>query len=438
MRFRGGQADRDMLFAGTAAFARLCRRIKQSHFTRKRKMPLVPLVCSILHRKGMTLAMDLKEFLDRFRPGEQISKPGYLRQREKLSPEAIRALYQYHNAGIYRDEDMPTSNGHLVLAADGSTLNVPTTPDTLRLYGTSAAKGAKPQAALGLSALYDVLGKVILDVTINRGRFDEREQARSHLSKLPDLIGPRKSIVLLDRGYPGLLDFLMWMESGQKFVVRLSNCCKRERAAMTSADEVVDVVLDRNRINNYKGDQQAFEALSAAGHITLRLVNIAMGDNTATVATNLGAEEFDAAAIAELYHMRWGIETAFDMLKNNLQAENFTGTKPVLIEQDIYACVYLCNLAQDMIADAEAMNAASGKRPGKHPMAVNRAFAVGVLKADLIEALLAQDEAKRQQMWQSMVEEVRANVLPVRPGRHYERHKGNLSGKYHNNRKRSF
>ena len=33
--------------------------------------------------------------------------------------------------------------------------------------------------------------------------------------------------------------------------------------------------------------------------------------------------------------MRWGIETAYETLKSRLQLENFTGTKPILLLQDI-------------------------------------------------------------------------------------------------------
>ena len=51
--------------------------------------------------------------------------------------------------------------------------------------------------------------------------------------------------------------------------------------------------------------------------------------------------------------MRWGIETAYETLKSRLQLENFTGTKPILLLQDIYSTIYLSNLVEDIILDAE-------------------------------------------------------------------------------------
>ena len=42
------------------------------------------------------------------------------------------------------------------------------------------------------------------------------------------------------------------------------------------------------------------------------------------------------------------------MVKNQVKIENGTETKPVLLEEDIFACMYLCTIVQDMIADAQA------------------------------------------------------------------------------------
>ncbi len=69
--------------------------------------------------------------------------------------------------------------------------------------------------------------------------------------------------------------------------------------------------------------------------------------------TNLPTETFNSQQIAELYHMRRGIETAYETLKDRLQMENFTGTKPTLLLQDIYSTIYVSNLAEDIIRDAQ-------------------------------------------------------------------------------------
>ena len=37
---------------------------------------------------------------------------------------------------------------HLILAADGSDINIPTTTETLKLYGSASRKNTKPQAQI--------------------------------------------------------------------------------------------------------------------------------------------------------------------------------------------------------------------------------------------------------------------------------------------------
>ena len=90
------------------------------------------------------------------------------------------------------------------------------------------------------------------------------------------------------------------------------------------------------------------------GEISLRMVKILLENGSLEVlATNLPQTEFHTEEIKELYHMRWGIETAYETLKSRLQLGNFTGTKPILLLQDIYSTIYLSNLAEDIILDTE-------------------------------------------------------------------------------------
>jgi IS4 transposase len=60
------------------------------------------------------------------------------------------------------------------------------------------------------------------------------------------------------------------------------------------------------------------------------------GEAPERLVTTIGAGELAAGELAEVYHMRWGVETCFEFMKDRLQMENFTGTSPRLIEQDVY------------------------------------------------------------------------------------------------------
>ena len=98
-------------------------------------MPLEDLIYSMLNRKGLTLQLELRNYMKTTHPGVEISKPGYLKQRMKLNPEAIKYLYQNHNKNFYLDPEITPYlyKEHLVFEADGSDIN-PSLPLTTRFY----------------------------------------------------------------------------------------------------------------------------------------------------------------------------------------------------------------------------------------------------------------------------------------------------------------
>ena len=117
--------------------------------------------------------------------------------------------------------------------------------------------------------------------------------------------------------------------------------------------------------------------------------------------------------------MRWGIETTYETLKDRLQIENFTGTKPILL-QDIYSTIYISNLAEDIIRDAEA-ELDEKEKQRKHKMMINRTVSIGILKKDLIYILLERDAQKQDKLFQQIYEDISKNLVPIRPDCHYHR-----------------
>ncbi|WP_344972085.1 transposase, partial [Anaerocolumna aminovalerica] len=63
-----------------------------------------------------------------------------------------------------------------------------------------------------------------------------------------------------------------------------------------------------------------------------------------TIATNIFSTDFTEEDFKELYFLRWGIETKYKEIKSTLKIENFTGDKPVCVEQDFYANMLISNI----------------------------------------------------------------------------------------------
>lgn len=279
---------------------------------------------------------------------------------------------------------------------------------------------------------------MILESDCNRVKFDEMRLAEQQLERIPETIGEKQPfLVVMDRGYPSTPSFIHMTDKGIRFLVRLkSSDYKKEQQSLKEADSIINIKLDKSRIRHYEGTIDG-ERMKELGEISLRMVKVELENGTIEVlATNL-PEEFTTDEIKELYHLRWGIETAYETLKSRLQIENFTGTKAILLEQDIYSTIYVSNLAEDIIRDAEAE--LDGEEKGKkHRMAINQTISIGILKNDLIYILLEKDAQKQDRLFERIYEDISKNLVPIRPERHYKRTKGQLAGKYSNTHKRAY
>ena len=266
--------------------------------------------------------MDIRRFFRFLKPNsvEGISVPGYLKQRLKLNPRAFLALSEFHTRNFYTDEqDLIKYKGYFVFAVDGSKVNVPNTEENHALYGGQKNQFGQ-QCQVGVSCLYDVFNKMILDCTVSPYKFSEREQFEIHVDKITSIIGEHKFLVVLDRGYPSSKLFIDSLEQNRKFVVRLSSSdFRREQMSMISDDEDVEIVFSQERVNYYRGTAFA-QRLRAKGSISLRFVKVRLPNDVIEVlATNLSRDEFEINDLKDIYGARWGIETAYDILKNKSQ-----------------------------------------------------------------------------------------------------------------------
>ena len=156
----------------------------------------------------------------------EISKPGYLKQRMKLNPLAFYELYRHHNRNFYAEPGFSAFHGYLVLAADGSGINIPTTRETLEEFGTSSRKGTKPQASIGLGCLYDVMNRMILESDCCKCKFDEMRLAEEQIDRIPETIGTSQPfLVIMDRGIP--VHCSIYSDDGERHLVSCTSEVQR-------------------------------------------------------------------------------------------------------------------------------------------------------------------------------------------------------------------
>jgi hypothetical protein len=88
--------------------------------------------------------------------------------------------------------------------------------------------------------------------------------------------------------------------------------------------------------------------------IVFRLIRVRLASGSeAILATSLlDTEVYPAADFSALYHVRWGIEEAFKVLKHRLRVERFTGESPEAIRQDFHAQIFTATLAEALAYSA--------------------------------------------------------------------------------------
>lgn len=410
-----------------------------SNFTRKRNMTLIDLTHTIISRKGISTKMDIRNYYKTKGNDKTISNAGYHKQRMKLNPEALILLNDNHVKEFYDMEpNLKKYKDHYVIAIDGSKVSLPTTDELLEMFGGNKNQN-KTVAMLGLSAVYDVLNQMIFEGTIDRYSFNERTAAMNHLTSLKEFLGDSKKIILFDRGYPSMEFLLSLIDNSDKFVVRLaSNHYKREKNSMKSKDEWKEICFTKDRINPYRNTAFA-DKLKELKSMNLRFVEIESSNkNSDYLLTNLSSEEFSYEEINELYRMRWGIETVFDVLKNKVNMVNFTGKKPRIIKQDIYVSIYICNLIHDIAHVTQSELEAQDTSNNKYKMKINKNLAIGILKEDILHILITDNIEVRKKLFNKIYEDIKRNLIPIRKGRSYKREKKYTSYKNPINMKRSY
>jgi hypothetical protein len=132
---------------------------------------------------------------------------------------------------------------------------------------------------------------------------------------------------------------------------------------------------------------------------------------------------------------RWEIESNYDVLKNILEIENFTGKSVLSVRQDFYATV-LTNNIQGLIQWElqEEIEVDNRSKARKYQYQLNQNVSIGLLKDTLITLIL--EGGDLQSFYSSLKRQMKRNVVPIRPGRRFSRKRKNHQ-KYTMNKRRA-
>lgn len=122
----------------------------------------------------------------------------------------------------------------------------------------------------------------------------------------------------------------------------------------------------------------------------LRVIKIELSNNiTEILVTNIFDESIKYDEFKELYFLRWGVESKYKELKSSIQIEEFSGTKPISIEQDFFVSIYLSMVVALIKDEANAAIADEIKDKNLKSMyQANRNFILGQVFNRIINLLV--------------------------------------------------
>lgn len=391
-------------------------RMKQSDFTRNRKMNFPDLTVFIMSSTKKSLQSALFAFNSRFKfENGTYTKQAFSKARKKINPSAFLVLFKESVKMFYKDGDFKHFRGYRVTAIDGTKYNLPNSEEMKEVYGVQGSTNEQPQALS--SCLYDVLNGIIIDALIQPYNANERTLAKLHLKEL-DRIKTSKELLLMDRGYPSADLIKSIDELGFKYVMR---CSKQFIKSMKIKGN--DCVINHKFANSITAKFRVVKIILENG-------------NEEILITNIFSKGFTKQDFAEIYHMRWGIEEKYDDLKNKLEIENFSGNSNIAVLQEFYSTMFLNNIASIMAFDCEEEIVEHCKDKNlKYQYKANISLTISILKFSLIEMYLQKSQKKRDEILDNIYHQLLSAVTPIRPGRAYDRNKKHKAQKYPQNRR---
>jgi hypothetical protein len=431
------------------SFKEQCRK-KKKYFTRKRTLTFPVLVVFLLNMLTKTLQVELDRFFKVLKgplSPVKVSKQAFSQARKKLSEQTFILLNERLVEEFYSDNTYRTWKGYRLIGIDGSTAQLPESEEIRQEFGGASNQYGDVMALAKISVAYDVENELGIDAIMAPYRSGERDLALQHLDAIVGFDhrtagrrGHESDLFLFDMGYPALYFIALFILAGKDVVIRTSDAFLKEvQEAIHSdvADQIIRIPIQTPSRPLPPKLKALKPELDPAWVISLRVLTIYLEDGTAEylLTTLLDAKQFAYEGFQGLYAKRWGSETNYDAVKNILEIENFTGKSVLSVRQDFYATV-LTNNIQGLIQwelqdEIEGDNQSKAR---KYQYQLNKNVSIGLLKDTLITLLM--EGGDLQAFYRSVKQQMKRNIVPIRPHRRFPR-KRKHHQKYPMNKRRA-
>lgn len=322
-------------------------------FTRTRKLSFSDMVMMVISLECGSIRSELLKYFS-YSPDTATSS-AFVQQRGKIKPEAFKSLFQSFSAGL----PSKTYKGYHFFAVDGSEIQIPLErADEEYSYFRNARQ--RDYFQIHLSAVYDLINERY-SAAYTEPRKGHDERAAFH-KIMENQAFPSKSLFIFDRGYEGYPLMAHILSMGQFFVIRAKDNHTGgilKGISLPQEDEY-DFSFNKICVARWRVKHDETPELYHRAHcsntpyflnasvreyqLAFRIVRFRLNNGSyECLLTNLPKDEFDLAALKDVYRMRWGIETSFRYLKHTIGLLYFHSKKIESIEQEIWARLILYN-----------------------------------------------------------------------------------------------
>lgn len=400
-------------------------KMNKKDFTRNRKLPFSKVLLTVVRKSVKSIQNILNEtqkhlsvLLDE--DLETISKSAYSQARDKLNYTAFEELANDASDMMYRDYDYKTYKGFRLLAIDGSMITLPFNADIKKEFCTTNVINqykdkSKAIVQARVSVLYDVLNNISVDAVITNSKIGEIVIAKdNHFKKLQ-----KNDLIIADRAYPSYELFTtITTQYNADFLIRMKKTLYKDIQFLFDKNSLVKDTIITLKPTTKKLNQEMIEQ-NLPLEIKVRFVQVILDDGEVEV---VGTSVLDNNILKtddfkELYFKRWGIETFYEIIKNRLSLENFTGLSALAIKQDFYATIFISNL--ETLVTFNTNEKLSSKINTKFKQKINKSISFNTVKNYCFELFYSNKDIEI--IFEEMSKLFLTNTIPIRPNRKYER-----------------
>ena len=158
----------------------------------------------ILNNKGKTLTLELNDYMKK-EGKETITKQAFSKQRQNINPEIFKTLNSEYVKMIYEEREINRYKGYIVVAIDGSIIEIPNSLELKDYYGLQEGqKGSVGRVRGRALGVYDCLNEIMALTRLDPCNVSEKRQIEEELDNILKLYENEKIILVCDKYYFGI------------------------------------------------------------------------------------------------------------------------------------------------------------------------------------------------------------------------------------------